>query len=43
MVDAPGGGGKVPLSPDYRAGRDREDQLFRNFAGELYRYRDPGF
>lgn len=43
MVDAPGGGGKVPLSPDYRAGRDGADQLFANFAGALYRYRDPGF
>lgn len=43
MVDAPGGGGKVPLSPDYRAGREGEDQLFANFAGEVYRYRDPGF
>ena len=43
MVDAPGGGGKVPLSPDYRAGRDGGDQLFENFAGKIYRYRDPGF
>lgn len=43
MVDAPGGGGKVPLSPDYRAGREGADQVFRNFAGETYRYRDPGF
>lgn len=43
MVDAPGGGGKVPLSPDYRAGRDGEDQVFENYAGVAYRYRDPGF
>ncbi len=43
MVDAPGGGGKVPLSPDYRAGRAGDDQLFANYAGEVYRYRDPGF
>lgn len=43
MVDAPGGGGKVPLSPDYRAGRSGEDQLFANYAGQVYRYRDPGF
>ena len=43
MVDAPGGGGKVPLSPDYRAGRDGADQLIRNYAGTLYRYRDPGW
>lgn len=43
MVDAPGGGGKVPLSPDYRAGREGADQVFRNYAGETYRYRDPGY
>lgn len=41
MVDAPGGGGKVPLSPDYRAGREGDDVLFTNYAGRTYRYRDP--
>ena len=43
MVDAPGGGGKVPLSPDYRAGRDGEHQLFANYAGDIYSYVDPGW
>lgn len=41
MVDAPGGGGKVPLTPDYMVKREGDDRVFRNYAGQLYRYRDP--
>lgn len=40
MVDAPGGGGKVPLGPDYIVGRDGNDLLLHNYQGELFRYRD---
>jgi len=39
-VDAPGGGGKVPLLPDYTAGRDGDELLLRAFDGQLYRYPD---
>ena len=42
VVDTPGGGGKVPLSPDYLVGREGDDLLFRNFEGRLFRYHDPG-
>jgi lysine 2,3-aminomutase len=42
VVDAPGGGGKIPLLPDYLAGRDGDDLLLRNFEGNTYRYTDPG-
>lgn len=42
VIDAPGGGGKIPLLPDYVAGRDGDDLLVRNYAGRLYRYPDPG-
>ena len=42
MVDAPGGGGKVPLTPSYIAGQQGEDVVIRNHDGRLYRYRDPG-
>ncbi len=41
MVDAPGGGGKVPLTPSYIIGRQGDDVVIRNHAGRLYRYRDP--
>lgn len=41
VIDAPGGGGKIPLLPDYVAGRDGDDLLLTNFEGNLYRYPDP--
>ncbi len=40
VVDAPGGGGKVPLMPDYTAGREGSDLLLRNYENRLYRYPD---
>ncbi|MGB7304712.1 MAG: KamA family radical SAM protein [Burkholderiaceae bacterium] len=42
VIDAPGGGGKIPLLPEYVVGRDGDDLLLRNFEGEVYRYPDPG-
>jgi lysine 2,3-aminomutase len=42
VVDAPGGGGKVPVAPDYVAGREGDDLVLRNFENGLYRYPDPG-
>ena len=41
VVDAPGGGGKIPLLPDYVVGRDGDDLLLTNFEGGVYRYPDP--
>jgi lysine 2,3-aminomutase len=41
VIDAPDGGGKIPLSPDYLAGRDGDDLLLTNYAGGQYRYPDP--
>lgn len=40
VVDAPGGGGKIPLMPDYIAGRENDSILFKNYQGRLYRYPD---
>ena len=40
VVDAPGGGGKIPLMPDYVAGRDNDSILLKNYQGEVYRYPD---
>lgn len=40
VVDAPGGGGKIPLMPDYIAGRDEDSILLKNYQGGLYRYPD---
>jgi lysine 2,3-aminomutase len=41
VIDAPGGGGKIPLQPNYVAGRDGDDLLLRNFRGDVFRYPDP--
>ncbi len=41
VIDAPGGGGKIPLLPEYVVGRDGDDLLLRNFEGNVYRYPDP--
>jgi lysine 2,3-aminomutase len=40
VVDAPGGGGKIPLVPEYRAGRDGNDVLLRNYENKVFRYPD---
>ena len=41
VIDAPGGGGKIPLMPDYVVGREGDDLILRNFEGKTYRYADP--
>lgn len=41
VIDAPGGGGKIPLQPDCVVGRDGDDLLLRNFEGKTFRYPDP--
>ena len=38
VVDAPGGGGKIPLSPNYVVGLEGGSLVLRNFAGNVYRY-----
>lgn len=40
VVDAPGGGGKIPLVPEYRVGRDATDVLLRNYENKVFRYPD---
>jgi hypothetical protein len=36
-----GGGGKIPLLPDYVVGREGDELILRNFEGKTYRYTDP--
>jgi lysine 2,3-aminomutase len=44
VIDAPGGGGKIPLMPEYVVGREEGALLLRNYEKNLYRYPDcqPG-
>jgi lysine 2,3-aminomutase len=41
VIDAPGGGGKIPLLPEYALGREGDDLLLKNFEGKVFRYPDP--
>lgn len=38
VIDLPGGGGKVPLLPEYLVGREGRRLTFRNYAGETFTY-----
>jgi lysine 2,3-aminomutase len=40
VVDAPAGGGKIPLMPDYVVGQEGRDLILRNYEGGRYRYPD---
>ncbi len=40
VIDAPGGGGKIPLLPDYVIGRENNDLLIKNYEGKTYRFPD---
>jgi len=38
VVDGPGGGGKIPLNPEYIMAHTSDRVVLRNFAGEVYEY-----
>lgn len=40
VLDLPGGGGKVPVQPDYFLGRDGKRLTFRNYAGRTFTYEE---
>ena len=40
VIDAPGGGGKVPLQPPYVRGRDSGGVILNNFEGRTFHYPD---
>jgi len=40
VIDAPGGGGKIPLLPEYYLGREGNDVLLRNYEGKIFHYPD---
>ena len=41
-IDIPGGGGKIPLQPDYVLDWTAEELTVRNYEGLHFRYRNPG-
>ena len=38
VIDAPGGGGKVPINPDYVLSKNEERVVIRNFEGKVFEY-----
>ncbi|MFU8795115.1 MAG: lysine 2,3-aminomutase, partial [Dethiobacteria bacterium] len=41
VVDAPGGGGKIPVMPQYLISQGTNRVVVRNFEGGLYSYTEP--
>ncbi len=41
VVDAPGGGGKIPVQAETIVGHEQETWRLRNWAGRIYSYHDP--
>lgn len=42
VIDAPGGGGKVPVNPDYVLQRNHFRTIIRNYEGKVFEYPEPG-
>lgn len=40
VIDAPGGGGKIPILPQYVLGRNGKDIILRNFKYDIFTYPD---
>jgi lysine 2,3-aminomutase len=40
VIDAPGGGGKIPISPNYLLSKKDGILLMRNYRGEIYEYKE---
>jgi len=40
VIDAPGGGGKIPMLPQYVVGKNGNDIIVRNYKYDIYSYPD---
>ncbi|MBN1403554.1 MAG: KamA family radical SAM protein [Opitutales bacterium] len=38
VIDAPGGGGKIPVNPEYVLAMNEKEVVLRNYEGRIYRY-----
>ena len=41
VVDAPGGGGKIPMLPNYVVSHEGKKWVLRNFKGTQHEYIEP--
>ena len=42
VIDAPGGGGKIPVGPTYLISQDKGKMVLRNYPGKVFEYQEPG-
>jgi lysine 2,3-aminomutase len=42
VIDAPGGGGKIPLLPDYLQGEADGEVILKNYKEDIYKYPSKG-
>jgi lysine 2,3-aminomutase len=40
VIDAPGGGGKIPLLPEYYIGEENGEVILKNYENKVFRYPD---
>jgi lysine 2,3-aminomutase len=41
VIDAPGGGGKIPVGPTYLISQDKGRVVLRNYQGKVFEYQEP--
>ena len=41
VIDAPGGGGKIPLLPEYLQEINDNEVILKNYEGKIFRYQQP--
>ncbi len=41
VIDGPGGGGKIPMGPEYVVSHQDNKYILRNYAGQQFTYHDP--
>ncbi|MDD5764709.1 MAG: KamA family radical SAM protein [Candidatus Marinimicrobia bacterium] len=41
VIDAPGGGGKIPLLPEYLQEINENEVVLKNYEGKIFHYRQP--
>ncbi len=41
VIDAPGGGGKIPISPNYLLDETKDGVILRNYEGFVFEYKNP--
>jgi len=41
VIDGPGGGGKIPVGPQYVVSKNEDEYILRNYQGKKFSYKNP--